>query len=51
MAQAEIQAEVQAALQDAPDKFMLAADCTLPHDVSWDNIKTAISTAHQFKAG
>jgi len=47
--QAEVEAEVRKVLQDAPDKFMLAADCTLPLDVSWDNIKTAISTAHQFK--
>ena len=46
---AEIEAEVQTVLQDAPDKFMLAADCTLPLDVSWDNVKMAISTAHHFK--
>jgi uroporphyrinogen decarboxylase len=47
--QAEIRREVQAVLEDAPDRFILAADCTLPGDVDWDNIKTAIETAHAFK--
>ncbi|MEA3336311.1 MAG: uroporphyrinogen decarboxylase family protein [Chloroflexota bacterium] len=47
--EAEIAREVRRVLRDAPDKFFLAADCTLPHDVSWDNIKTAISTAHRFQ--
>ena len=36
-------------LQKAPDKFILGADCTLPNDVNWDNIKTAIATAHNHK--
>jgi uroporphyrinogen decarboxylase len=47
--QAEIRREVQAVLDDAPDRFILAADCTLPGDVDWDNIKTAIETAHAFR--
>jgi uroporphyrinogen decarboxylase len=47
--EAEVKAEVEQVLQDTPNKFMLAADCTLPHDVNWGNIKTAISTAHAFK--
>ncbi len=34
-------------LSAAPDKFILGADCTLPNDVNWANIKTAIATAHQ----
>ncbi len=44
--QAEVKREVERVLRQAPDKFFLAADCTLPNDVSWDNIRTAISTAH-----
>ncbi len=44
---AAIEQEVKQALHSAPDKFFLAADCTLPNDVSWDNIKTAIAAAHQ----
>ena len=45
----EIKQEVERVLSHAPDKFFLAADCTLPNDVNWDNIKTAISTAHLYK--
>ena len=47
--QDEIKAMVQGILQDAPDRFILGADCTLPGDIDWDNIKTAIATAHIFK--
>jgi uroporphyrinogen decarboxylase len=46
---AQIKQEVEKVLRQAPDKFFLAADCTLPHDTSWDNIKTAISTAHNLE--
>ncbi len=46
--QDEISALVQAVLQDAPERFILGADCTLPGDIDWDNIKTAIMTAHTF---
>ena len=45
-AEDEIVQGVNRALDAAPDKFFLAADCTLPDDVSWDNIKTAIAAAH-----
>ena len=45
----EIKREVEQVLHHAPNKFFLAADCTLPHDVNWDNIKTAISTAHMYE--
>ncbi|MFC1975459.1 uroporphyrinogen decarboxylase family protein [Chloroflexota bacterium] len=47
--QAEVKQAVEAVLKDAPDKFILAADCTLPGDVNWDNIKTAIDTAHTYQ--
>ena len=46
--EAEIKKEVERVLTQTPDKFFLAADCTLPNDVSWDNIKTAISAAHSY---
>jgi len=45
----EIEQNVGDILLDAPDRFILGADCTLPGDVDWDNIKTAIATAHQYK--
>ncbi len=42
----EIRQEATAALSAAPDKFILAADCTVPSEISWDNLKAAIATAH-----
>lgn len=47
----EVKREVTRVLSEAPDKFFLAADCTLPSDVSWENIKAAISTAHGYRRG
>ena len=47
--QGEIKAMVQDVLQDAPERFILGADCTLPGDIDWDNIKTAIATAHGYR--
>jgi uroporphyrinogen decarboxylase len=44
----EITGEVNQVLSDAPEKFVLGASCTLPGDVNWDNIKTALDTAHNF---
>lgn len=35
-------------LANAPAKFMLGADCTVPSDTKWTNLWTAISTAHGF---
>ena len=36
-------------LAQAPKRFILAADCTVPGDTHWANLKTAIDTAHQFR--
>ena len=47
--QAEVKASVEAALRDAPQRFILGADCTVPANTSWDNLKTAIETAHNWK--
>lgn len=44
--QEEITQMVQGVLNQASDKFILGADCTLPGDVNWDNISTAIALAH-----
>lgn len=33
-------------LASAPERFVLAADCTVPGDTSWDNLKAAIDVAH-----
>lgn len=35
------------ALKDAPERFMLAADCTVPSETPWKNLKAAIDVAHK----
>ena len=44
----EIEKEVEHICQNASNKFILGADCTLPNNINWPNIQTAIHTAHQF---
>lgn len=44
--QAEIRREVETALKNAPERSILAADCTVPGDTPWDNLRLAISIAH-----
>ena len=46
----EIGTEVTRALDEASRPFVLGADCTLPADVKWDNIRAAISAAHAYTA-
>ena len=45
----EIIAAVNAICDEAPENFMLGADCTLPSDIDWGNIKIAIDAAHNYK--
>jgi uroporphyrinogen decarboxylase len=44
-----IRLNVSKLLAQAPDRFILAADCTVPSETPWDNLKTAIAAAHQFR--
>jgi uroporphyrinogen decarboxylase len=44
--QAAIRDHVQEILRDAPERFILAADCTVPGDISWDALRVAIDTTH-----
>lgn len=46
---AEIRAAVGSVLADAPERFILAADCTVPSETPWENLKTAIDAAHQHR--
>ncbi len=46
---AQVQAAVQEVLQSAPNKFILGADCTVPSEVNWANLRIAIDTAHSFQ--
>ncbi len=43
----EIRAAVSDVLAQAPERFMLGADCTVLGNTPWDNLKIAIDTAHQ----
>jgi uroporphyrinogen decarboxylase len=43
----QVRQEVKKVLAEAPERFILAADCTVPSDTPWDNLKTAIDLAHQ----
>lgn len=36
-------------LASAPPHFVLAADCTVPPDTPWANLRVAIETAHQYR--
>jgi uroporphyrinogen decarboxylase len=47
--QDEIKDVVNMICQQAPEDFILGADCTLPSDIDWDNIKIAIDSAHRFQ--
>ena len=45
---AEIEKAVNEELRQASFPFLLGADCTLPGDIPWLNIRTAITAAHAF---
>jgi uroporphyrinogen decarboxylase len=38
--------QVQKLLEQAPDRYILGADCTIPGDTDWRTIRQAIDTAH-----
>jgi uroporphyrinogen decarboxylase len=42
----DVRRTARAVLAQAPGRFILAADCTVPADTSWENLQTAISIAH-----
>ncbi len=44
-----IRQAVGAVLTDAPERFILAADCTIPSDTPWEGVRTAVDTAHQYR--
>jgi uroporphyrinogen decarboxylase len=45
----EIRQAVQDVLTQAPERFILAADCTVPSEINWSNLRLAIDTAHRYK--
>jgi uroporphyrinogen decarboxylase len=44
-----IQQEVHKLLVDAPPRFILGADCTVPSGTPWENLRVAIQTAHEHR--
>ena len=46
----EIREEVERVLAQRAERQILGADCTLPGDIDWENIRTAISAAHELGA-
>jgi len=44
--QPAIRAEVAEVLTDAPEGFILGADCTVPGTTSWDDIRAVVDAAH-----
>jgi uroporphyrinogen decarboxylase len=47
----QIRAEIEDVLREAPERFILGADCTVPADTPWENLRTAIQTAHAWRRG
>lgn len=47
----QIRVSVKTVIENAPPRFILGADCTVPGETPWDNLKIAIDTAHAFKPG
>jgi len=43
----EIHRTAESILAEAPEGFILGADCTVPSDTPWDHLKIAIDTAHR----
>lgn len=46
---AEIRQEAAEILAAAPERFILAADCTIPSSTPWANVQAAIETAHSYR--
>jgi len=46
---AQIRQAVLTAIENAPDRFILGADCTVLPETSWDNLRLAIQTAHEYR--
>jgi uroporphyrinogen decarboxylase len=45
----QVRRVTEEALADIPERFILGADCTVPSTTPWENLGTAVDTAHKFK--
>lgn len=46
--EAEVRAEARRVLAQKPERFILAADCTVPGSTPWSNLRAAIDEAHRW---
>jgi len=46
---ADLRRTAEDVLASAPEQFILAADCTVPGDTPWENLKTVIEMAHNYR--
>jgi uroporphyrinogen decarboxylase len=44
--EADAREVARAALHEKSERYMLAADCTVPGDTPWENLRAAIEEAH-----
>lgn len=44
-----VRTAVKNVIAKAPERYILGADCTVPSNTSWDNLKIAIETAHEVR--
>jgi len=44
-----IRQAVRQAIESAPERFILGADCTVPPDTPWENLREAIQAAHEYR--
>lgn len=44
----QIRQAVRAVIEQAPPRFILGADCTVPSEIPWENLKIAIEAAHTY---
>lgn len=42
----EVRAEAKRVLAEKPELFVLAADCTVPGETRWENLRAAVDAAH-----
>jgi uroporphyrinogen decarboxylase len=47
----QVREAVDAVIAQAPPRFILGADCTVPAETPWDNLKAAIDAAHAHESG
>jgi uroporphyrinogen decarboxylase len=46
----QVRLEAEKVMAEAPDRFILAADCTVPAETPWENLRSAIDAAHTWAA-